>query len=729
MNNQFPTKLILLRKHFNYSQKDIASKMNVSLEEYMSWENGSGLCNMSQLARLARLFKVTLDDLFDNNVEIEFNEVNNSIEIPFQTAINRINVENEDEEIFQTVETVVDEYETGSLDKTIVTRIISDNQMEEVNDSDTIILKKAVVNEKPRVVVKETIKEKKNYKILIMSGLIFICGVGLIIFLMNVFSSNNSNSLNSLGENNRLVASQRFTAYLASKGNIVKTGNTLSTEDFKDVIQISSRQNIILGLKEDGTVVCGGTGCDVGDFSDIVSISAGNNHSLGLKKDGTVVCSGSTQACEVETWKDVSYIYAGNNESFAISNGSVLYSGKSSNKSVIEALSNVKEIDTSNKYLVALLNSSQVKVISLDGSPLLNTSNFNNITSIAAGDNFIAGLNSNGTVSIVGDEAISKIVGTWTGIKAIASYDNYIIGINNNNIIYGAGDNSYNQYEVIEVAPPSASVETKEKLDKVSTVNFSENSKNLVLTWPAVKNADYYQVSINVSGGYTVKTNTSSLTIDANKLTRNTDYMISIVSHSNNIDKYEASDIAVVNYKYAGSETVKQYRVIFFDYDGSTILSDQMIDEGSSATPPVNPTRDGYKFVSWNGNYFNITKDTNIYATYEKNKAPVYTIIFYDVDGAKVISSTNLDEGSPVNPPQMLERENAYFKNWSPEVVTIAQASVSYKAIYECKLTGEGVDTANLSVNGTCGCKAGYSLNSEKTGCIVNPTPSTEVTP
>ena len=61
MSSRFPNKLITLRKHFNYSQQDIAEIMGVPVSEYMKWENGSKLCSMSQLLRLANTFKVSLD--------------------------------------------------------------------------------------------------------------------------------------------------------------------------------------------------------------------------------------------------------------------------------------------------------------------------------------------------------------------------------------------------------------------------------------------------------------------------------------------------------------------------------------------------------------------------------------------------------------------------------------------------------------------------------------------
>ena len=91
MSSRFPNKLITLRKHFNYSQQDIAEIMGVPVSEYMKWENGSKLCSMSQLLRLANTFKVSLDELFDNSLEVTLPNLalEDSIEIPFQHKLQK----------------------------------------------------------------------------------------------------------------------------------------------------------------------------------------------------------------------------------------------------------------------------------------------------------------------------------------------------------------------------------------------------------------------------------------------------------------------------------------------------------------------------------------------------------------------------------------------------------------------------------------------------------------
>ena len=62
------------------------------------------------------------------------------------------------------------------------------------------------------------------------------------------------------------------------------------------------------------------------------------------------------------------------------------------------------------------------------------------------------------------------------------------------------------------------------------------------------------------------------------------------------------------------------YTVTFKDWDGS-VLKTQTVASGGSATPPSNPTRDGYRFTGWSGNYTNVTADVDIIAQYTKNSS------------------------------------------------------------------------------------------------------------
>ena len=64
------------------------------------------------------------------------------------------------------------------------------------------------------------------------------------------------------------------------------------------------------------------------------------------------------------------------------------------------------------------------------------------------------------------------------------------------------------------------------------------------------------------------------------------------------------------------------YTVKFIDWNG-TILKQQTVQEGTAATPPSNPVRDGYTFTGWlPTTYTDVLEDQNIYAQYRENEQP-----------------------------------------------------------------------------------------------------------
>ena len=76
------------------------------------------------------------------------------------------------------------------------------------------------------------------------------------------------------------------------------------------------------------------------------------------------------------------------------------------------------------------------------------------------------------------------------------------------------------------------------------------------------------------------------------------------------------------------------YTVKFIDWDG-TILKQQTVQEGTAATPPSNPTREGYTFTGWlPTTYTDVLENQDIYAQYIKNEQPTTEpLTFVNGDG------------------------------------------------------------------------------------------------
>ncbi len=117
---------------------------------------------------------------------------------------------------------------------------------------------------------------------------------------------------------------------------------------------------------------------------------------------------------------------------------------------------------------------------------------------------------------------------------------------------------------------------------------------------------------------------------------------------------------------------INTYTVRFLDWNG-TVLDTQTIDHGSDATPPADPTRQGYRFTGWQGTYTGITADTDITATYVEATAVTHWVTFLDWDNTQ-LSRQEIVEGEDAIPPANPDNRAGYhFTSWQGTYTNVQQ--------------------------------------------------------
>ena len=117
----------------------------------------------------------------------------------------------------------------------------------------------------------------------------------------------------------------------------------------------------------------------------------------------------------------------------------------------------------------------------------------------------------------------------------------------------------------------------------------------------------------------------------------------------------------------------KQYTVTF-NTDGGSSISSKKVAEGTRASKPTNPTRDGYTFVEWqlDGKIYNfntvVTKDITLKAVWKKNgeTKPVeekYTVSF-DSNGGSSKNNQIVVAGNKANKPANPTKNGYTFVEW-----------------------------------------------------------------
>lgn len=87
MEKSIGKKLLSLRKQAGYTQEYVAEQLGVSAQAVSKWENDIACPDIMILPQIAKLYDITVDDLF-NNPEVETTVINENQEQPEDETIN-----------------------------------------------------------------------------------------------------------------------------------------------------------------------------------------------------------------------------------------------------------------------------------------------------------------------------------------------------------------------------------------------------------------------------------------------------------------------------------------------------------------------------------------------------------------------------------------------------------------------------------------------------------------
>ena len=170
----------------------------------------------------------------------------------------------------------------------------------------------------------------------------------------------------------------------------------------------------------------------------------------------------------------------------------------------------------------------------------------------------------------------------------------------------------------ITATPTATSLSISGNTQKTGTISWTKPTLSADATITSCVLTGKVNISMS-KGSATVQVNGTRVSSGENFTielgTSNTTTSVTTTGVGGN--KNASGTITFTNLVYTVTYEVPKptYTVTFKDWDG-TVLKTQTIEEGSSATPPSNPTRDGYVFTGWDKSYSNITANTVVIDLY-----------------------------------------------------------------------------------------------------------------
>ncbi len=216
--------------------------------------------------------------------------------------------------------------------------------------------------------------------------------------------------------------------------------------------------------------------------------------------------------------------------------------------------------------------------------------------------------------------------------------------------------------------------------DVTYTAQFSQSVNKYKVEWQNYNGA-VLETDNDVSYGTTPEYNGAEPTRPATK-----QYTYTFAGWTPTVDKVTGN----VVYTATFTETVNNYKVVWQNYDGTVLETDDSVPYGTVPTyngeTPVKPETDmyTYTFIGWTPAVESITGNTIYTATFEQ-KTKTFTVVWQNYDGTVLETDTNVaygttptfDKSAPVKPG---DAQYSYtFKSWSPAISAVT-GDVTYTA-------------------------------------------------
>lgn len=547
--NKLPEKLTLLRKYNQFSQTDVAGKLNVPVTEYMNWENGNCICRIDQLKILAEMFGVSIDALLDNNktIVIPEEELMKSAQIPSFSS----NASEKTQQMSTLAEAGTIQMNTvadaAQETKVITQQPLSSVAQAEPQEKTVDPEEEEVQEEEPVSHRKATVRtdggKKKNTLIILGVIALLIIAAAAFLLLMGGFHSV------ALSKENRLAAGDTWTMYVEQNGKITVRGELEGASSFSEGVQVSGYGSHAAALSDKGKVTDNRFSSEVSSWNKVDYIAAGKNHIVAVTDEGKVLCAGSEEACQVGSWNNIEKVYAGNETTVGITNdGQIKVAG---NGEFLSSVTGISDISMSDNLAAYVRSDGTVAVSMLGSGNVLDTSSWVDVRNTAVGSDYVIGLTTDGSILCESaDEEFKAEVTGWKNIRYLAASDRTAVAIDRSGSMHGAGDNSCNQYE--NQNKKDDENQEDEQLEAPKNITVTESTANVVIKWDTVENADSYVVSISDIGELP-ETKNNQASLSASSFTDGETYSITITAKPKSSSKAKESS-TTMEYTYAAKK-------------------------------------------------------------------------------------------------------------------------------------------------------------------------------